>query len=146
MEMMVMEAICFLRQISSKTLLEESDFAKVNSVEFIKEFQKKKELKTIKKNIIEYLKEKSEEDLVLINADKYVGKRYGISSKTFSDINQYEKIVKLIHEIGGVFTAKKEVTEFLIVKNDEDLDLLHKILNDSFGGEIILLDVFYKKI
>ena len=38
MEMMIMQAICELNQINSKTLLERFEYSKVNSIEFIKEF------------------------------------------------------------------------------------------------------------
>ena len=41
MEMMVLEAICILRKISPESLLDESDFAKTNSIQYMNEIKER---------------------------------------------------------------------------------------------------------
>ena len=141
MEMMVMEAICVLNQIDSKTLLEQSDFAKTDSIEFIKKYKESKKAKQEKNNIKQYIAsiDKKSEELVLL--EEYKGKRYGISVKARETLGHTKKIVMAINNAGGIFTNRYEYTDYMIVKDEDNMNVI-KDKCSNFHGDFIFVDEF----
>ena len=85
-----------------------------------------------------------EKDSVLIEKDEYKGKRFQLSSKLYSNINEFQKMVDLVHAYGGVYTMKYSLSDIFVVKDKEDLEALKKKSDGLFDGEFILLDDFMK--
>lgn len=142
MEMMIMEAICVLNQVDSKTLLKQSEFAKVNSVEFIENYQANKIEREAKKALRKLVDDKAKADFELLEKEEFKGKRYGTSALLRSNVDDAKKIINQIHQCGGIFTKKFEYTDILIVKDPKDLDFFKEKKAEFYKGEIILLTDF----
>lgn len=146
MEMMIMEAICSLNQIDSKTLLEQSEFAKINSINFIKDFNEAVNKKKARKGCRDYIEKCSKKDLNQIDSDEYKGKRFGITNACCASLDKCKKMIDLIHGYGGLYTMKYETTDVLIAKDEKDIEFIKEKSNGKYNGEFILLDDFLKMV
>lgn len=146
MEMMVMEAICFLNKIDSKTLLDKSDFAKVNSLEFIDDFKVSKERKQKIHELSAYVFDKSKNDLELLENEEFKGKRYAVSHQLYQTTDEFDAIYDLIHQKDGLFTRNLSMTDIFIVKDEEDLQFLKKKTSEKYSGDFILMTEFINNV
>ena len=142
MEMMIMEAICELNQIDSKTLLEQSEFAKINSMDFINEVLAARSKRASERELSKYIENAKKIDLDLVENEEYKGKRYGISSRIRKNFYDYKTIVDLIHQSGGIYVTEFEHMDVLIANDEENISFLREKNSDLFKGEYLLLDDF----
>ena len=142
--MMVMEAICTLKQIDSRTLLEQSESAKVNSVEFIKAFQANKARREAADELRRYMLKQSEIDQERLDIGEFGGLRCSISTKSYSTIEDFKALVDMIHCCGGVFVKKFDDADLIIVKDQENMDFLKEKLSAENAEKYILLSEFKK--
>ena len=145
MSMMIMEAICVLNQIDSRTLLSQYETSKVNSMEFIRNYKANKAERDAKRKLRKFVDNKAKTDFELVEKEEYKGKRYGSSSLLRSNIDDAKRLVNLIHHCGGIFVRKYEFTDIMIVKDQKDLEFFEEKRPDIYNGELILFDDFIKK-
>lgn len=139
MEMMIMQAICELHQIDSKTLLDKSEYAKVNSIDFIKEFKEKQARNRVKSKLKLVVEGTANGVINSLFDENYIGKRYGIHQSCYTSIEEFKEIVKVIRDIGGVFSKKYKLMDHLIVKDEETVSFLKEKVKDIYSGDYILL-------
>lgn len=146
MEMMIMDAICVLTKIDSKTLLEQSDFAKMNSLEFVKNFNDNVEKRKARKEWREYIEDIATKDSIFVDQEKYKGKRFGITSVSYSSLDECKKMMSLIHGYGGLYSIKYETMDHLIVKDEKDLESMKNKNKEKYKGDFILFGDFLKLV
>ena len=139
MEMMVFEAICKLQNISSKELLEKSDMAKTNSMDYmngIKEHQRKVNNRRAGRDL--YLSLCIESDQYL-NDEKYNGKHYNISVETKTHLDDLKKAITAIKEKDGIFVNDLSLTDYFVVYDENNLNEIKDKLSDRFKGTYLLV-------
>ena len=144
MSMMIMEAICVLEQVDSKALLAKFEFTKVNSMEFINNYQASKAERETKKELRKFIENKAKADFEFIEKEEYKGKRYGSSSSLRSNINDAKWLINQIHKRGGIFVKKFEHIDVLIVKDQREFDFFKEERADVYKGKIVLLNDFVR--
>ena len=137
--MMVMEAICTIKQINSKTLLEESDSARINSIEFLKQFHANKERKAELDRARVYLLEQAKADEEKYKDGSFGGKRYSFSNKAYSSMQECAELIDTIHSCGGLYVKRFDNADLIIVKDETGIELLKKKISDENSHKLILL-------
>ena len=144
MSMMIMEAICVLNKIDSKTLLAQFDSTKVNSMDFIRAYRSKKVEKETIRELRKIIDDTVKADRDFIEKDEFKGKRYNSSSLLLHTAEDAKKLINQIHQCGGIFTRDFEYTDILIVKDQKDLDYFKEKRTEEYQGELVLIDSFLK--
>ena len=145
MEMMVFEAICNREQKDSTMLLDESLFAKTNSIEFIDRIRNRSN----KKQIIEaerhhYFSMVAPDDI--LDAPENKGKRYYVSDKLKRDKVKMSLILETVKNRGGLLSGRLNQTDILIATDDKNREEILNSLKHSFDGEILTYQEFLEKI
>lgn len=136
MERLIFEAICVLKNISSKDLLEKSQFARTNSVEYmnhLKERGQRKRLKSKGHDLYNSLAIPNSE----LDKEEYKGKRYNISGELKCDYDSLSTVIDLIKQNGGVLINKISKTDFFIAKDDKNKEEILKNFKYPFEGKVI---------
>ena len=123
MEKLIFEAICIFEKKTPTELLEVSDFAKVNSIEYMNNASERKERKKLKtaghalyRTIIS--------DEIELDKPENVGRRYNVSGALKADLNALKVVIDLVKNKNGLFSNHLTRTDYLIVldeKNKEDI-------------------------
>lgn len=143
MEMMIFEAICVLEQKSSSRILNESAFAKTNSIDFIDDIRNHSNKKKMIEEARKYYFSLFAPDEILDNPDNK-GKRYNISGTIKKDFNLVKNIVSLIEETGGVLSNYLDKTDFFVVLDDKNKEECLNGFKRPFYGQILTYAEFIK--
>ena len=141
MERMIFEAICILTQTSSKQLLEQSQFAKTNSVEYMNEVNnrvKRKKLKTAGHELYNSLAVNDEE----LDKPENIGKRYNISGELKADMNALKVVIELVKSKGGILCNRLSKTDFFICYDEKNKEEILSGFKHPFEGKIFTYQEF----
>lgn len=143
MERMIFEAICILEKEDSQTMLSHSDYAKANSIEFIKNFREHARIKALIKAghdlYRSLLCEESE-----LDKEENIGRRYNISAQVKKDMPVLKEVIKLIKERNGLFCDDLSKTDFFIVYDEKNKEEIKEKLRSPFNGQMITYQEFIK--
>ena len=137
MEKMIFDAICLLQQIKPTELLEQSNFAETNSLEYmrrVKEHAKRKREKTAGHDL--YRKYIIDDEL---DKEEYAGIRYNVSAAVKSHVEELKKAIEVIKSKDGIFSNRLDKTDHFVVLDDKNKEDIIKVTNGRFSGEFILL-------
>ena len=136
MEKLIFEAICILTKKDSKTLLEESLFAKTNSLEWMikqKERSERKELKNAGHELYKSLVVPEEE----LDKTEYIGRRYNISGELKSDLELLKTAINVIQHKNGIFCNRISKTDYFIAYDEKNKEEIVKGMKYPFDGKIL---------
>jgi len=146
MAMLILEKICELKNIDALTLLQESDYAKDDSIEYMNNFNKhKKEKEIIKANIALY-RRVEEEDKAKLLLPEYENKRFRIYSDIIHKEIDLPNIIETIHNRGGIFVRDLKLIDFFIIYKDNEILTIGKDALQHFKGQFIFLEDLIEKI
>lgn len=140
-ERLVLEAICTLSNKDALSLLEESSFAKANSIEHIKKKDKRyirRRVKSEGHNIYRSMLA-PKEDLVDISN---LGRRYNVSGDLKADLPKLENTIKLIRKSGGIFSDSLTNTDYFIVLDQENKEDVLKKLKFPLEAKMLTYEEF----
>ena len=141
MERLIFEAICVLTNKKSNVLLEESQFAKTNSIEYMDKLiargKKKAEAKASK---FHYYSMVSVNEVLDDPANK--GRRYNVSDKLKKDKDKMSTIINLVKERNGLFSGRINQTDIFIVLDDKNKEEILNSLKYGFDGQFITYQEF----
>ena len=143
MEKLIFEAICILTKKKPSELLEESQFAKTNSIEYmnrLKERGKRKKLKTAGHDLYNSLVVPEEE----LDKPENVGRRYNISGELKADLNALKVTIELIKSKNGLLCNRLNKTDFFIVYDDNNKEEILRSFKRPFEGQILTYQEFIK--
>lgn len=141
MERLIFEAICILTKTESKTLLEQSQFARTNSIEYmerIKERGKRKRLKAAGHDLYNSLAVKDEE----LDKPENAGRRYNISGELKVKMDALKEIIELIQSKGGILCNRISKSDYFIVLDDKNRNDIFKSFKHPFEGKLITYKEF----
>lgn len=146
MAMLILEKICELKNIDVLTLLQESDYAKDDSIEYMNNFNKhKKEKEIIKTNIALY-RCVEEEDKAKLLLPEYENKRFRIYSDIIHKEIDLPNIIETIHNRGGIFVRDLKLIDFFIIYKDNETLTIGEEALKQFKGQFIFLEDLIEKI
>ena len=146
MAMLILEKICELKNIDALTLLQESDYAKDDSIEYMNNFNKhKKEKEIIKTNIALY-RRVEEEDKAKLLLPEYENKRFRIYSDIIHKEIDLPNIIETIHNRGGIFVRDLKLIDFFIIYKDNETLTIGEEALKQFKGQFIFLEDLIEKI
>lgn len=146
MAMLILEKICELKNIDVLTLLQESDYAKDDSIEYMNNFNKhKKEKEIIKTNIALY-RRIEEEDKAKLLLPEYENKRFRIYSDIIHKEIDLPNIIETIHNRGGIFVRDLKLIDFFIIYKDNETLTIGEEALKQFKGQFIFLEDLIEKI
>lgn len=141
MERLIFEAICILTKMDSKTLLEQSQFAGTNSIEYIEHVEergKRKRLKTAGHELYNSLAVPDEE----LDKPEKLGRRYNISGKLKADLSALKVTINLIQHKNGMLCNRIGKSDFFIAYNDEDKENILHSFKRPFEGKVLTYQEF----
>ena len=145
MERLIFEAICILTKTDSKALLEQSQFARTNSIEYmnrVKERGKRKRLNTAGHELYNSLAVPDEE----LDKPENIGKRYNISGELKADLNALKVTIELIKHNGGILCNKISKSDFFIAYDEKNKEEILRGFKDSFEGQLLTYEEFLTTI
>ena len=145
MERLIFEAICILTKTDSKALLEQSQFARTNSIEYmerIKERCKRKRLKTAGHELYNSLAVPDEE----LDKPENVGRRYNISGELKADLNTLKVTINLIKHKNGILCNRISKSDYFIAYNDKNKEEIIKGFKHPFEGQVLTYEEFITSI
>lgn len=144
MEMMILQAICELKQKDSVTMLQESSYAKTNSIMFNKDIRNRRQRNQLVKigNDIYRSSVSPEEDLDL---EENKGKRYIASGLLRAHPEEIKLVLSLIKEKDGLVSNLISKADFFIALNDKNKDEIQAHLKYPFEGKFVTYQEFIKK-
>ena len=141
MERLIFEAICILTKTDSNVLLDQSQFARTNSVEHmqrVKERGKRKRLKTAGHELYNSLAVPDEE----LDKPENIGRRYNISGELKSDLNALKVTITLIQHKNGILCNKISKSDYFIAYDEKNKEEIIKGFRHPFEGQILTYDEF----
>ncbi len=141
MERLIFEAICILTKTDSKKLLEESQFARTNSIEYmnrLKERGKRKRLKTAGHELYNSLAVPDEE----LDKSENIGKRYNISGELKADLNTLKETINLIQHKNGILCNKISKSDYFIVYDEKNKEEILNGFKHPFEGQLLTYKEF----
>lgn len=146
MAMLILEKICELKNTDALTLLQESDYAKDDSIEYMNNFNMhKKEKEIIKANIALY-RHVEEEDKAKLLLPEYENKRFRIYSDIIHKEIDLPNIIETIHNRGGIFVRDLKLIDFFIIYKDNETLTIGEEALKQFKGQFIFLEDLIEKI
>lgn len=145
MEKLIFEAICILTKKKPIELLEESQFARTNSIEYmnrIKERGRRKRLKTAGHELYNSLAVSNDE----LDKPENVGRRYNISGELKADLNALKVTINLIKHLNGILCNRISKSDFFIVYDDKNKEEIIKNFKHPFEGKILTYQEFISSI
>ena len=145
MERLIFEAICILTKTDSKVLLEQSQFARTNSIEYmdcVKERGKRKRLKTAGHELYNSLAVPDEE----LDKPENIGKRYNISGELKADLNALKVTIELIKHKGGILCNKISKSDFFIAYDQKNKEEILNGFKHTFEGQLLTYEEFLATI
>ena len=145
MEKLIFEAICIFEKKSSRELLELSNYAKTNSIEYmnrLKDRVKRKRLKTAGHALYNSLALSDEE----LDKEEYLGKRYNVSGDLKADLNALKVVINLVKERNGIFCNKISKSDYFIAYDAKNKEEIINGFKHPFDGKVITYQEFLESI
>ena len=145
MEKLIFEAICILTKKKPNELLEESQFARTNSVEYmnrVKERGRRKRLKTAGHELYNSLAVPDSE----LDKPENIGKRYNISGELKADLNALKVTIELIKHKGGILCNRISKSDFFVVYDEKNRQEILKSFKHPFKGQLITYQEFITSV
>ena len=141
MERLIFEAICVLTKKKPNELLEESEFAKTNSIEYINRIKErgKKKLELQASRTHYYSMVALDEEL---DDPANKGRRYNVSDKLKKDKDKMSVVIELVKNKGGLFSGRINQTDIFITVDEKNKQEILNGLRHPFEGKIITYDEF----
>ena len=136
MERLIFDAICELTQTDSVALLEQSQFARTNSIEYMDKIinrEKRKRIKTAGHDLYNSLAVKEDE----LDKEENIGRRYNVSAELKADLNALKATIDIIQSINGVLCNKISKSDYFIVYDDKNREEILKGFKHPFEGKLI---------
>lgn len=140
MEKMIFEGICILTKKKANELLEESGYAKANSIEFMNRVKERKERRNKRKSAGHALYDSlaiSDEDAA---KDEYIGRRFIISRDLKNDLAALKVAIEFIKQKNGVFVHPVSKSDFFIVYDEKNKEEILAKLSHPYDGVVVLKD------
>lgn len=144
MEMMILEAMCILRQTSPKTLLDESEFAKTNSIEYINAKKEKQQRKNREKAGHDLFRKSISEDSELEKLEN-VGLRYNIAGEVKRNFEVLKSVLDYLKQKKCLITNHLYQTDFFVALNEENRQELLNEKSFKYEGPIVLVEELLNK-
>ena len=144
MEKMVFEAICVLTKKKPNELLKESKNASTNSIEFMKRMEEKALRKKQKTKGHDKYRALLASDEDLANSDNF-GNRFNVSGLIKSNPEKLNKVIEIVKERNGLFSDHLDLTDYFIVLDDSNKEMIINVLKRPFAGEMLTFDEFITK-
>lgn len=141
MTRLIFDAICTLTQKDSKTVLEESEFAKTNSVEFMNRFDERAKRRRLKAKGHNLYNSLAVPDNVLDNPE-YIGRRYNISGRLKCDYNTLKATIENVKSRQGILSNKISKSDYFITYDDKDKEEILKGFKHPYEGKVITYKEF----
>lgn len=141
MTMMIFEAICFMQKEKPLKVLEESAFAKTNSIAFVKKIReraKEKKLRAEGHALYKTLVAPEEE----LDKKENIGRRYNISNEIKGKPSVLRAVIDLVNKKNGIFSNHLPKTDFFIVYDEENKNIWLERFDGQFQGQIIAYQEF----
>ena len=119
MEKLIFEAICELTQTDSITLLEQSQFARTNSIEYMDKIinrEKRKRIKTAGHELYNSLAVKEAE----LDKEENIGRRYNVSAELKKDLETLKTTINIIQSRNGILCNKISKSDYFILYDDKN--------------------------
>ena len=145
MEKLIFEAICILTKKKPNELLEESQFARTNSIEYmnrVKERGRRKRLKTAGHELYNSLVVPDSE----LDKPENIGKRYNISGELKADLNALKVTIELIKHKGGILCNRISKSDFFVVYDEKNRQEILKSFKHPFDGQLITYQEFITSV
>lgn len=139
MEMMIFDAVCELMGKTSTEVLNELEFAKVNSVEFLEKISTHENRKRLNSKGHELCLSLSVSREELDNSN-YVGKRYNFSGALKAHYNELLIAIDYVKQHNGVLCNNLSKTDFFVVYNQANKEEILNVFKRPFDGKIIIYD------
>ena len=143
MERLVFEGICTLSKTSPAELLEQSEFARTNSVKYMKRIEdkhKRKRFKEAGQNLYKSMAAADEE----LDKSENIGRRYSVSGELKANLNALKETINLIQRQNGILCRTLDKSDYFITYNDEDKEKILNGLKRPFNGKILTYIEFAK--
>lgn len=141
MERLIFEAICVLTKKKPNELLEESEFAKTNSIEYINRIKErgKKKLE-LQASCTHYYSMVALPEELDDPANK--GRRYNVSDKLKKDKDKMSVVIELIKNKGGLFSGRINQTDIFIAVDEKNKEEILKGFKHPFEGQVLTYQEF----
>ena len=136
MEKLIFEAICVFEKKTPSQLLEVSEFAKTNSMEFIRKTKEKKERKRLKAAGHDLYRTLISDEATLDNPENF-GRRYNVSGKLKANFKELRVIIDIVQKKDGLFSNHLTRSDYFIVLDEENKEEILEQLSSPFEGQII---------
>lgn len=146
MAMLILEKICELKNIDSLTLLQESDYAKDDSIEYMNNFNIHKKEKEIAKANIALYRRVEEEDKEKSLLPEYENKKYRLHSDIIHKEMDLSSIIDVIHNRGGILVNDLNQVDFYVIYKNSEIPPIGKDALQHFKGQFIFLEDLIEKI
>ncbi len=144
MEMKIFQAICELEKKSSKELLEENYSFRTYSLDFIKEFEDRKNAKKLKTKAYDLYRANTMFMPELDNEENR-GRRYALSGRLKNKPETVQMILDKVKSINGISCDNIKFSDFFIVKDEKDKEFFIRRFEEPYQGEFITFDELMKK-
>lgn len=145
MEKMVFEAVCALKNKTPVEIMEDPEFTKANSIEYMKTIEERSEKKKQKVEGHE-LYNSITTDISLLDNPEYVGRRYNVSGEVKSDPEILRCVINLVTRINGVFTHSLDKADYFIALDNDNRNDLIQHFKRPYGGQILTYQELLNKI
>lgn len=145
MERLIFEAICILTKMDAEKLIEQSQFASTNSIEYmnrLKERGKRKRLKTAGHELYNSLAVSEEE----LDKPENIGRRYNISGQLKSDLDALKVTINLIQHKNGILCNRISKSDYFIVYDEKNKEEIINSFKHPFEGKVLTYNEFITTI
>ena len=141
MEKRIFEGICILTKKKANELLEESGYAKANSIEFM---NRVKEHVARKRN-----RQKSPGHILFdslaipdneLSKEEYQGRRFNISGELKNDLEALKSAIEIIKQKNGVLVHPIGESDYFVVKDEKNKEEVFEKFKRPYRGVVVLKD------
>ena len=141
MERLIFEAICVLTKKKSNELLDESEFARTNSTEYVNNLKERGKRKQQEESTrVHYYSLVSLDEALDDPINK--GRRYNVSDRLKKDKDKISIVIKEIKNRNGLFSGRLKQTDIFIVSDEKNKEEILKGFKRPFEGQILIYQEF----
>lgn len=142
MEMMILEAICKLKNLSSAVILEKfKDFSCEDSVKYYEDIEQKKQQKIKSKEGFAYYRKIVAENCVDETDNSIKGRRYTIAGKIKENLDLLKLVINKVQK-NGILVNNTLNADYFIVLDEKNLEEISEKLQLEKSFKFILLNDF----
>ena len=136
MTRLIFKKICEINGKSPSEMLKEFDFAKTNSIDFIRRAKERADRKRIRQIGFDLYRSVVSLDEELDKPEN-IGKRYNISGELKTHLDELKITIELVKSKGGLFSLRLDKTDFFIVYDEDNKKRLIEKMEKPFEGQFI---------